>query len=204
MMLLGLVFMAVAFADPQTTELAVSTTTVPSAIAPGVVSGTTAPVGSGGVGVGVAPERLGRSTLRGFGEAQATITDAEGKSCQVCVLLASTPEQRERGLMEVTDESLGGYSGMLFEYPMEIQGSFWMRNTPMPLQIAYFDGAGDFVSSADTVPCGDDPDCPSYPAEGPFQFALEVPQGRLDAIDIGPGSTLLLTGRTCPLLDYDG
>lgn len=196
MMLVGIVLIGVALADRDDgDELAVAVTQ-PSAIAAGVAPGTTAPL-EGGVGEGLAPERLGRQALRGFGEVQATIVDPQGGICEVCLLSATTRDQQARGLMEVTDPELGGYDGMLFEYDAEAALSFWMRNTPLPLSIAYFDRVGEFVSATDMVPCEDDPNCPRYPAEAPARFALEVSQGELAELGVADGATIRITGRTC-------
>ncbi len=137
----------------------------------------------------------------GFGEALVTITAGDGETCEVCVLTASTGGARSQGLMDVDDPGLGGYDGMLFVYDDEVQGSFWMRNTLLSLSIAFFDGEGALVSTDDMEPCPDevaDGDCPRYPADGPYRYALEVVQGGLDEILVGPESTLEVTARACP------
>ena len=159
---------------------------------------TTAATTPAGIGEGWAAEWRGRSVLRGFGQRTATITSAEGEVCEVCLLAASTDAQRARGLMEVTDPALGGHDGMVFVYDAEVDGAFWMRNTPMPLSIAYFDERGAFVSDADMAPCGDVASCPSYPPDGAFRYALEVPAGGLDELGVGPGSVLALGDEPCP------
>ncbi len=200
--LVGMVFVAVSFVRSTSKEStdAPVTTTVPVAVeVSGMASGTTAPLGSGGLGEGVGPEVAGRTPLRGFGEAAVTITTADGRICELCLLSASTADQRARGLMEVTDEDLGGYDGMLFEYPEAVSGSFWMRNTPMPLSIAFFDAEGALVSTLDMEPCGASGDCPRYPADDAFTYAIEVPQGRLEEIGAVDGATLRIDARRCPL-----
>lgn len=204
-MLIGLLLIGVSvFAGDDGGEVAAgptgSTTTVPrSAALVGIAPGTTAPVPSGEIGVGEAPEVLGRRPLPGFGEVQATIRSGNGEVCEVCLLSAISPEQRRRGLMEVTDTSLGGYDGMLFEFPEEVEGGFWMRNTPMPLSIAFADGVGEVISVLDMAPCGDVEGCPTYAPDGAFRYAIEVPQGRFPEIDVAVGSTITITGRTCQL-----
>jgi hypothetical protein len=53
-------------------------------------------------------------------------------------------------------------------------------------------------------PCEDSPDCPSYPPDAPFAFALEVPQGGLEEVGVvgDPGEVSIeLTGRDCPLAE---
>jgi uncharacterized protein len=145
--------------------------------------------------------RADRVLPEGFGEALVTITADDGETCEVCVLTATTRAARAQGLMGVDDPGLGGYDGMLFEYDDEVQGSFWMRNTLLSLSIAFFDGDGELVSTDDMEPCPDevaDGDCPRHPADGPYRYALEVVQGGLDDVLVGPGSTLEVTARSCP------
>ena len=116
------------------------------------------------------------------------------------MLAATTEAQRERGLMEVDDMELGGYDGMIFVYPEEIDGAFWMRNTPREISIAFFDGGGKKVDSFDMIGCEDSPTCPSYPAAAPFRYAIEVVNGLL--IPTGaflPDATLRIDRYDCPL-----
>src|SRR5919106_5112306 len=127
-----------------------------------------------------------------FGEVAIAITGADGEVMGWCVLLAALAAQRQRGLMEVTD--LGGYAGMLFVWEADESSSFYMRNTPTPLSIGWFEADGDLVSTADMEPCADVDGCPTYPPAGRYRFALEVPQGRLDDLGIAPGSRLAVGG----------
>ena len=124
--------------------------------------------------------------LEPFGEFGEVLVAVDGE--ERCLLLAQTPEERARGLMEVTD--LAGYPGMLFAFPADSEGGFWMRNTPTPLSIAYLDASGALVSTADMAPCDDVPTCPSYPASGPYRYTVEVPQGELEALGL-TGDALL-------------
>lgn len=207
LMLVGMVLIGVAFTDgndPAPVAARSTTTTVVGAVAPGLGPGTTAPLGGQGLGSGTVPRRDGRAPLRGFGEVSATITSGTGRVCRVCLLSAISQAQRARGLMTVTDTRLGGYDGMLFEFPEEVQGAFWMRNTPMPLSIAYFDVNGKLVSTTDMTPCGDDPTCPGYPADAPYQYALEVPRGLLGDVGVVGAATLRIDDRTCPLATPGG
>jgi len=133
----------------------------------------------------------------GFGEVALVVVEPDGTRHVLCVMTAEDAAQRQRGLMEVTDESLGGYDGMLFLFDVDSSGGFWMRNTPMPLSIAYLSADGAIVSTTDMEPCEDAPECPSYAADGPYRSALEVPQGRLDDLGVVPGATLEQEGD-CP------
>lgn len=141
-----------------------------------------------------APGPAERRGLPDVGEVAASITAADGTVTGCCLLVAATDQQRRRGLMEVTD--LGGYQGMVFVWDHDVDGGFWMRNTPTPLSIAWFDADGAFVSTADMVPCSATADdCPVYPPDGPYRFAVEMFQGDLDALGVGPGSRLALGGE---------
>jgi uncharacterized membrane protein (UPF0127 family) len=145
-----------------------------------------------GAGLAEPPGPPDRTGLPGTGETAASLTAADGPGAACCLLVASDSETRRRGLMEVTD--LGGYQGMVFVWSDDTSGGFWMRNTPTPLSIAFFGAEGAFVGSTEMEPCGDSSDCPVYRSPGTYRFALEVFRGELDALGVGPGSTLALGG----------
>lgn len=160
-----------------------------------LVSGMAACVAEGANGP--ADPRLVEARIPGFGEIGFRIqpAGAAAPNAELCALLATTPQQRARGLMEVRD--LAGYAGMIFRFPQDTTSGFYMRNTPMPLSIAWFKADGQFVSSADMEPCADREGCPTYAPEGPYRYALEVPRGQLPRLGVGRGSVLHLGGR-CP------
>ena len=136
------------------------------------------------------------ANTRTFGTTQAIITDQSGAKHTYCLLVARTAAERDQGLMFVTDHSLGGHAGMLFVFDMDNSTAFWMRNTPLPLSLAYFTAAGALVSTTDMPPCADDADCPTYAPAGAYRYALEVPQGGFSAMGVGQGATLTI-GGTC-------
>lgn len=137
----------------------------------------------------------GRVLIEGFGEVAFTTMDPAGIIAEWCALLADTDELRQRGLMGQDD--LNGYDAMVFRFTEPSTGGFWMKDTIIPLTVAYFDADGRFMSSADMQPCPTGTDCPSYPAEGEYVTAVEVPLGGLGAIGIGPGSVLGFGGTGC-------
>lgn len=138
-----------------------------------------------------------RVPLEGFDEVAVVVDPVDGGDLLAwCLLLAQEAEQRQRGLMEVTD--LQGYDGMAFRYDTDVTNGFYMRNTPSPLSIAWIDAAGGVVSTADMAPCEDRDGCPSYLAAGPYRTAIEVFQGRLDDLGIAPGATVLVGGSCAP------
>ena len=65
-----------------------------------------------GAGLDEPPGDPDRTLLEGFGETAAAVTTPDGTVIPWCLLLAASQEQRNRGLMEVTD--LRGYAGMVF------------------------------------------------------------------------------------------
>jgi len=136
----------------------------------------------------------GRVTIPGFDEIAVEVSNEAGELIESCLLLAAAAEQYSQGLMGVVD--LGEYAGMLFDFTADTEGGFWMRDTPLPLSIAYLDAEGAIVSTADMNPCVDLGDqCPGYPPEGAYNDTVEVPQGRLAAIGLdGPAARLTQTG----------
>ena len=96
-------------------------------------------------------------------------------------------------------DDLRGYDGMVFRNDEPVTTTFTMRDTRIPLSVAFFDEDGAFVSARDMDPCppGTD-DCPSYSAEGPYLHALEVEQGALPSLGIGPGARLSFPDQPCP------
>jgi uncharacterized membrane protein (UPF0127 family) len=82
---------------------------------------------------------------------RVSIHTAAGDTIAVTVEIAATPARRERGLMFRKD--LGAQHGMLFLFPREANHSFWMKNTPLSLDIVFIDHARRIVGiAADTVP----------------------------------------------------
>ena len=143
----------------------------------------------------VDPERV---LLDGFEEVGLTVEPPDGSLLAWCLLAALTQQQRARGLMEVTD--LQGYSGMAFIYEQDVENDFYMRNTPMPLSIAWVTADGDVVTTTDMEPCEDRDGCPTYAPDGPYRYAIEVPQGGLEALGITEGSKVTV-GGTCEPAD---
>ena len=124
----------------------------------------------------------------GFDLDEVTITTTDGEARTLSVWIADSAEDRARGLMEVTD--LGDADGMLFVFESEGLHRFYMWQTPMPLDIAFFAADGTFVASAAMEPCLEPSaaSCERYAPDEPFLLALEVPAGTLDDLGVGPGA----------------
>ncbi len=119
----------------------------------------------------------------GFDVAAITIDGQE-----MAVAIADTPALRSQGLMGVTD--LGGLDGMLFVFEEATDGGFWMKDTLIALDIAFFEAGGAFVDGFTMEPCAEDP-CPVYHPTGTYRYAVETPAG--DLAFVGEGSVLELT-----------
>ena len=102
------------------------------------------------------------------------------------VAVADEPAERSQGLMGI--HQLGDLDGMLFVFPREALSGFWMKDTPIPLDIAFFGEDGALVDVMNMVPCVTEP-CPSYVPNAHFSWALETPAGLLD---LTPGTTLAI------------
>jgi uncharacterized membrane protein (UPF0127 family) len=139
-----------------------------------------------------------RVPIEGFSELALTVQPPAGAGDLMawCLLAALSAEERSRGLMGVTD--LHGYSGMVFVYANDVRNEFYMKDTPMPLSIAWIDKDGAVVSTADMAPCGHRNDCRLYPAAGPYRMAIEVPLGGLPALGLVPGATVTVSGTCAP------
>jgi uncharacterized membrane protein (UPF0127 family) len=127
----------------------------------------------------------------GAGETAATLeirTASGTRSFEVEV--ADTTAERRTGLMG--RETLSPFDGMAFLWTGPVQGSFWMKDTLIPLSIAFWDQEGRIVSIMDMEPCRADP-CPTYGPGTPYVGALEVTQGELARRGVGVGDSVDLT-----------
>lgn len=95
--------------------------------------------------------------------------------------LACSSEEQERGLM--FRRELPENQGMLFVFEQEKSLNFWMKNTYLPLSIAYIDAAGQIVDIQDMQPL----DETTHPSAKPARYALEVNQGwfKRHAVSVG-------------------
>lgn len=143
----------------------------------------------------------GRRRLIGFDAVLATVTTDDGRRCEVCLMVAETPEQKTRGLMHVTDPELGGHDGLVFVSDEPVTSRFWMRNTPLPLTAVFFDVDGRHLDTVAMEPCPDDtPDaaCPRHGPAAPHRYGVELAARTPAELLMEPGSVLHLTDRPCP------
>jgi uncharacterized membrane protein (UPF0127 family) len=105
------------------------------------------------------------------------------------VQIAETGEARRRGLMGVRE--LDPDEGMAFLFEEPGQGSFWMKNTLIPLAIAFWGPDGRILEMQEMTPCTTD-DCPLYSPNGPFVGAVEADRGFFAEHGVQPGDRVQL------------
>lgn len=98
--------------------------------------------------------------------------------------VAATQGERSQGLMN--RQSLGANEGMIFVFPVTATHCFWMKNTPLPLSIAFLDEQGRIVGIDEMVPHSEKNHCPPQPA----RFALEMKAGWFAAKGLKPGAVI--------------
>ncbi|MCS7296205.1 MAG: DUF192 domain-containing protein [Chloroflexota bacterium] len=103
--------------------------------------------------------------------AQIAVVAPDGRAFPLTVEVAATPADRERGLM--FRQQLAEDAGMLFVFPEETRTSFWMKNTLVPLTIAFLAADGRILAVVDGKPLDETPLDPGVA----YRYALEVNQG---------------------------
>lgn len=103
---------------------------------------------------------------------------------RLTVQVADTPRKREKGLMFV--EKLPENEGMLFVFSEKTYGGFWMKNTFIPLSIAFLDLKGEILRILDMEPCIEE-FCPTYDPEIYYHYAIEVNLGWFEKNQIKKG-----------------
>ena len=113
-----------------------------------------------------------------------TITRADGSTITVEAELAIKPEERNFGFME--RKKIPDGTGMLFIFESDQILSFWMKNTPHPLSIAYIDSKGVIKNIYDMTPFS----LSSITSTVSVRYALEVPQGWFKKNNIQEGDSI--------------
>jgi uncharacterized membrane protein (UPF0127 family) len=131
-----------------------------------------------------APPRFARGTL---------VIAQNDRRATLTVEIAETAEARSYGLMFRT--SLPENAGMLFVFDEDARWGFWMKNTLIPLSIAFIDRGWRLLEVLDmAVPA--DPQAgpwPIYEPSAAYRYALEVNQGFFRKHGLGPGAQATLT-----------
>lgn len=123
----------------------------------------------------------------------ATITTSSHARIAVRVEIANNDARREQGLM--FRHRLAPKSGMAFVWQRDVQGAFWMKNTLIPLSIAFYDARGRVVRLMDMAPCRADP-CAVYDPRTSYRGALEVNRGAFRRWQVKVGDRITVRRTT--------
>jgi len=117
------------------------------------------------------------------------IVNSSGTSVSAEVEIADSWQQRQHGLMfrRVLDKN----RGMLFIFPDSRRRSFWMKNTHVPLSVAYIDEKGAILRILDMKPLDISI---TYDSGQPARYALEMNRGWFRKNKIRKGCRVLLNG----------
>ena len=129
--------------------------------------------GGGGDGDGDGDGSLATATI--------TLIDGAGKRTELTVELARTAAERSRGLM--FREELPEDRGMLFVFRRETKTGFWMKDTKIPLSIAFIASDGLILETQDMEPLSAALHTPARK----YRWALEVNQGWFERHGLGAG-----------------
>jgi uncharacterized membrane protein (UPF0127 family) len=117
------------------------------------------------------------------------IVNQAGKDVTVDAELAVSAEEQRRGLM--WRKNLDDGCGMLFVYQRDQILSFWMKNTIIPLSIAFISRDGRIIEIHDMRPQS----LQAVRSSRSVRYALEAPQGWFERAGISAGCTVRLPGR---------
>ncbi len=106
-----------------------------------------------------------------FPTAAVAVTNDAGGRAELTVELATTSAARGRGLMG--REELAEDRGMLFVFPADTEARFWMKDTSIPLSIAFIAADGMILDVQEMEPFSTELHRPPQP----YRYALEVNQG---------------------------
>jgi len=113
-----------------------------------------------------------------------TIERENAGAVEITVEIARTDEERAKGLMY--RKNLPDGQGMIFVFDRDQQLSFWMKNTVIPLSIAFIASDGHIVDIKDMQPN----DLNSVISSRSVRYALEVPQGWFGRVNVKTGDVV--------------
>jgi uncharacterized membrane protein (UPF0127 family) len=121
-------------------------------------------------------------------ESPFPVTGVEISGTELTVWVADGPSERSQGLRGV--ETLpAGIDGMLFVYRTPARVRYGMLDTPIPLDIWFFDVSGTLIGTSEMEPCPESP-CPAYASPGEIGWVLETPLGEQEFTTFATISTV--------------
>jgi uncharacterized membrane protein (UPF0127 family) len=117
------------------------------------------------------------------------INNRYGKPVPLQVEIADTEPLRMKGLMD--RKKMSWDRGMLFVFEKPARQNFWMKNTYIPLSIAYISASGVINEIYDMKPLDTSV---TYPSARPARYALEVNRGWFEKNKITRGCSIVING----------
>ena len=126
-------------------------------------------------------------------DAQSALIAVRVGDAVIRVEIADDPESHLRGLMG--RETLAPDTGMLFVYPRAQPLAFWMKNTPLDLDIGFFDSQGRLLNIEAMIAYDE---VTRHRSQGPARYALETPRDWFSRNAIQPGARLRFPPQVSP------
>jgi uncharacterized membrane protein (UPF0127 family) len=128
------------------------------------------------------------STEKNDLSAMSTVQIAITNRTTYTAYIADTIHRTQLGLMNITEAELAADHGMIFVFKENDERSFWMRNTIIPLDIAYIRSDGTIVKTYTMQPLDES----GYPSIEPARFVLEVRGGQFAEWGIVEGDHVVI------------
>jgi uncharacterized membrane protein (UPF0127 family) len=110
----------------------------------------------------------------------------DGADALLYVEVADDTDEQRQGLMGV--DHLPADEGMAFVWQEPVQSEFWMKDTFVPLSVAFVDDAGRVIDILDMRPCETDT-CPTYGVNEPYVLAVEANLGWFEEHGVEAGNS---------------
>jgi uncharacterized membrane protein (UPF0127 family) len=125
---------------------------------------------------------------RGCCNGPVAIFDTPKGEIRVCLRIAKTEKERQKGLMFQTH--LGRKEGMLFLFDNDQIQSFWMKNTYLSLDLVFMDDKRLIVDVLEDLPPCPSESCPVYYSRVPARYVLELKGGFIRQFNVQKGSVV--------------
>lgn len=132
---------------------------------------------------------MGAAAAQTFERGVVRITQ-QGREARLSVEIANNAKARAQGLMG--RERLAENAGMLFVYEGDARRFFWMKNTRIPLSLAFIDRSGEVLEIIHLQPHKPGTRVPSYRSRNKVRRVLEVNQGWFLRNGFGLGARVFL------------
>lgn len=118
------------------------------------------------------------------GDSAEELVELELNGTRFRVEVADTAEERSQGLMH--RKAVPDSGGMLFVFPFDQKPSFWMKNTSVPLSLAYIAKDGTIKEIKELIPFSEQP----VPSTYAVRYALELNRGAFEAAGVEAGDRI--------------